>query len=155
MPGWGQIVTMTRQVAALLPLSWNSTAKHRLEIERFPSDEDKPWNFRSSKQTAASSAGPLTAILERWEHFCGIYRASRASHRDRWPREWPTFPFLLVESEHEKLKTRLKCFKIAPKGHKEKQTQHRTQSKSFLFICLENITFRTYFSYIVENFNRV
>ena len=58
-------------------------AKHWLEIERFPSNEDKPWNFRSNKQKAGSSASPLTAILERLEHFCGIYRASSASHRDR------------------------------------------------------------------------
>ena len=59
------------------------TAKHQLEIERFRSDEDKPWNVRSNKQKAGSSAGPLTAILERLEHFCGNCRASSASHRDR------------------------------------------------------------------------
>ena len=49
------------------------TAKHRLEIECFRSDEYEPWNFRSNKQNAESSAGPLTAILERLEHLCGIY----------------------------------------------------------------------------------
>ena len=43
------------------------TAKHQFEIERFPTDEDKSWNFRNSTQKAGSSAGPLTAILERLE----------------------------------------------------------------------------------------
>ena len=38
--------------------------------ERFRRDEDKPWNFRSNKQKAGSSAGPLMAISERLEHFC-------------------------------------------------------------------------------------
>ena len=44
-----------------------------------------------------------------------------------------------------KIKTRLKRFKMDPKAHKEKQTQHQTQGKSVLFAFFENITFRTYF----------
>ena len=44
-----------------------------------------------------------------------------------------------------KIKSRLKCFKMAPKAHKQKQTQHQTQGKSVLFIFFENIIFRTYF----------
>ena len=65
---------------------------------------DKPWNFRNSKQKAGSSAIPLTAILERLEPFFGINRLSSASHRDRWPRKRSAFPFLLVGSEQEKSK---------------------------------------------------
>ena len=34
---------------------------------------------------------------------------------------------------------------MAPKAHKQKQTQHQTQGKSVLFIFFENITFKTYF----------
>ena len=52
-------------------------------------------------------------------------------------------PFLLVESEHKKIKRRLKRFKMAPKAHKQKQTRH--QGKSVLIIFFENITFKTYF----------
>ena len=42
------------------------------------------------------------------------------------------------------IKTRLIRFKMAPKAHKQKQTQHQTQGKSVLFIFFENNTFRTY-----------
>ena len=58
------------------------TAKHRLEIECFRSDEDKPWNFWSSKQKAGLQTGPLTVILQQLEQLCGIYQASPASHCD-------------------------------------------------------------------------
>ena len=34
---------------------------------------------------------------------------------------------------------------MAPKAHKQKQTQQQTQVKSVLYIFFENITFRTDF----------